>query len=289
MKGIILAGGRGTRLYPSTKIVSKQLLPVFDKPLIYFPLSTLMLAGIREVLMITTPEDRESFSSLLGDGSQWGLKITYAAQDEPRGLADAYVIGADFVRGGPSALILGDNLFYGSGFSRMLQTVASNRAGATVFAYHVADPQRYGVIEFDEGLRAKSIEEKPANPRSSYVVTGLYFYDHQVVDIAAGLSPSERGEIEITDVNKEYLRRGQLSVQLLDRGYAWLDAGTPSSLLEASEFVGTLEKRQGFKVACPEEIAFKMGFISRDDLRRLVETMPAGDYRDYVARIHELG
>jgi glucose-1-phosphate thymidylyltransferase len=288
LKGIILAGGSGTRLHPLTIATSKQLMPVYDKPMIYYPLSVLMLAGIREVLIISTPHDMPQFQRLLGDGSQWGMSFEYAVQPSPDGLAQAYVIGADFVAGGPSALILGDNIYHGHGLPELLASAAAQPSGASVFAYYVDDPERYGVVGFGADGRASTIEEKPRNPTSNWAVTGLYFYDADVVDIAANLKPSPRGELEITDVNRTYLERGKLSVEIMGRGYAWLDTGTPDSLIEAAEFVRTLEKRQGFKIACPEEIAFVKNFIDARQLEKLADNLGKSTYGQYLRNVLRL-
>ncbi|MFP3753438.1 MULTISPECIES: glucose-1-phosphate thymidylyltransferase RfbA [unclassified Cupriavidus] len=281
-KGIILAGGSGTRLYPITLSVSKQLLPVFDKPMIYYPLSTLMLAGIRDILIISTPEDTPRFAEMLGDGSKWGLNLQYAVQPSPDGLAQAFLIGRDFVGNNPSTLILGDNIFHGHALIRQLKDVTARERGATVFAYHVHDPERYGVVEFDDQFRALSLEEKPANPRSNYAVTGLYFYDNQVCDIAAEIRPSPRGELEITDINKRYLEMSQLEVEVLGRGYAWLDTGTYDSLLEAASFIATVQKRQGLMVACPEEIAFRNKWIGAEAVEQMASALAKNSYGAYL-------
>jgi glucose-1-phosphate thymidylyltransferase len=284
-KGIILAGGSGTRLHPATLAMSKQLLPVYDKPMVYYPLSALMLAGIREILLISTPIDTPRFEALLGDGRQWGIDIRYCVQPSPDGLAQAFILGKDFVDGKPSALVLGDNLFYGHDFQRLLHGAAGRDTGASVFAYHVTDPERYGVVAFDGAKRALSIEEKPKVPKSNYAVTGLYFYDEQVCDIAASIRPSPRGELEITDVNARYLAQGQLQVEIMGRGYAWLDTGTHDSLLEAGQFIATLEKRQGLKVACPEEIAFRSGWIGAERLEALAQPMLKNGYGQYLMKV----
>jgi glucose-1-phosphate thymidylyltransferase len=287
VKGIILAGGTGSRLFPITRAVSKQLMPVYDKPMIYYPLSTLMLAGIREILIISTPTDLPRFRDLLGDGSAWGLRLEYEVQATPNGIAQAFVIGRRFLAGGPAALILGDNIFYGDGLSALLQHAAGNPKGATVFAYHVRDPERYGVVEFDSTGRALSIEEKPKKPRSHWAVTGLYFYDADIVSVAENLKPSARGEYEITDVNAAYLRRGDLRVERMNRGYAWLDTGTPDSLLQAAHFVALLEQRQGLRVSVPEEIAYRMGYIDTAQVERLATSLGSSDYGAYLRKVIE--
>ncbi len=284
-RGIVLAGGSGTRLHPATLAISKQLLPVYDKPMVYYPLTTLMLAGIRDVLVISTPQDTPRFEALLGDGSRWGMNLSYCVQPSPDGLAQAFILGRSFVGGAPSALVLGDNIFYGHDFAPLMARANACIDGATVFAYHVHDPERYGVVAFDAQQRAVSIEEKPKKPQSNYAVTGLYFYDQQVCDIAAHIKPSARGELEITEVNAQYLRQGQLSVEIMGRGYAWLDTGTHDSLLEAGQFIATLERRQGLKVACPEEIAYRSGWINAGELQALAEPMLKNTYGQYLLQV----
>lgn len=284
-KGILLAGGSGSRLHPATLAMSKQLLPVYDKPMVYYPLSTLMLAGIRDILLISTPQDTPRFQSLLGDGSRWGLSLSYCVQPSPDGLAQAFILGRDFVGNDPSALVLGDNIFYGHDLHQPLERAHARTGGATVFAYHVGDPERYGVVEFDADRHALSIEEKPTAPKSSYAVTGLYFYDTQVCDIAAAIKPSARGELEITEVNAQYLRMGQLDVEIMGRGYAWLDTGTHDSLLDAGQFIATLERRQGLKVACLEEIAYRAGWITADDVQRIAKPMLKNGYGQYLLKV----
>ena len=285
MKGIILAGGSGTRLYPITKGISKQLIPVYDKPMIYYPLSTLMLAGIKDILIISTPEYTPLFKQLLGDGSEWGISLTYKVQEKPNGLAEAFILGADFIGDDSVCLILGDNIYYGSGLSKLVQEAAEKTDGATVFGYHVNDPERFGVVDFDSNMKALSIEEKPENPKSNYAVTGLYFYDNTVVEKAKNLKPSDRGELEITDINKLYLDEGKLNVKLMGRGYAWLDTGTHDSMMEAASFIATIQKRQNLKVACLEEIAYRMGYISKEKLVELAQPMKKNDYGQYLLRL----
>ena len=285
MKGIILAGGSGTRLYPITKGISKQLIPVYDKPMIYYPLSTLMLAGIKDILIISTPEYTPLFKQLLGDGSEWGISLTYKVQEKPNGLAEAFILGADFIGDDSVCLILGDNIYYGSGLSKLVQEAAEKIDGATVFGYHVNDPERFGVVDFDDNMKALSIEEKPENPKSNYAVTGLYFYDNTVVEKAKNLKPSDRGELEITDINKLYLDEDKLDVKVMGRGYAWLDTGTHDSMMEAASFIATIQKRQNLKVACLEEIAYRMGYISKEKLVELAQPMKKNDYGQYLLRL----
>lgn len=288
-KGIILAGGSGTRLYPLTKVISKQLMPIYDKPMIYYPLSTLMLAGIKDILVITTPRDSESFQNLLGDGSQWGIKISYKVQPSPDGLAQAFIIGEEFINGEGCALILGDNIFYGHDLSKLVKIATQKDDGATIFAYYVKDPERYGIIEFDKNRKAISLEEKPEKPKSNFAVTGLYFYDKNVVEYAKSIKPSARGELEITDLNKIYLEKGNLNVETLGRGYAWLDTGTHESLLQAASFVETVQDRQGLKIACPEEIAYNLGYINKEQLKELAKPLAKNEYGQYLLAIADGG